>query len=61
MIKLGTPADPDKFYCVDEGWLIFEIHKAGIAPEWKDEEAVYFKKNNKLKKVLNKLDINIDE
>ncbi len=61
MIKIGTPADPDKYFCADEGWLIFELHQAGCMPEWRDFEATYFKKNSKLKKVLKKLNINIDE
>lgn len=60
MVRIGTPQNISAYYCVDEGWLIAEIHKAGIAPEWKDSEAVYFKKSNKLKKVLKKLDIEID-
>lgn len=61
MILLGCPDDVSSFYCVDEGWLITALHQAGAIPMYKDGPAVYFKKNNKLKKALKKLNIDIDE
>lgn len=60
MIRLGTPSDLGKFYAVDDGWLITELHKAGCVPMWKDGDCVYFRKNAKLFKALKKLDIEID-
>ena len=61
MLILKAPDDIDKFYCVYEGWLITALHQAGAVPMYKDGPAVYFKKNNKLKKALKKLNIEIDE
>ena len=61
MVILSAPDDVSSFYCVDEGWLITALHQAGAIPMYKDGPAVYFKKNNKLKKALKKLDIEIDE
>ena len=60
MIRLGTPNDIENWFTVDEGWLIAELHCLGCVPVWKDSEAVYFKKNNKLIKSLKKLDIDIE-
>lgn len=54
MVRIGTPDDIDNFICIDEGWLIFELHKAGFQPAWKDEDCLYFKKTRKLEKFLNK-------
>lgn len=61
MLILGMPEDTKNFYCVDEGWLITALHQAGAIPMYKDDTAVYFRKNNKLKKALKKLNIDIDE
>lgn len=61
MMIMGMPDDTNNFYCVDEGWLIFELHQAGAIPMYRDGDCVYFKKNNKLKKALKKLNIEIDE
>lgn len=44
----------------DDNELIFRLHQAGIQPAWKDYEVVYFKKSNKLIKLLKKLDIDIE-
>ena len=59
MVRIGTPSDPSRFYCVDEGWLVLALHQAGCIPEWRDFENTYFRINNKLKETLKKL--NIDE
>lgn len=60
MIKLGTPENPQDFFMTDDSELIFRIHQAGFIPLWKDEECIFFKKSNKLIKLLKKLDIDID-
>lgn len=61
MVRLGTPDNLSDFYCVDDGWLITELHRLGCQPAWKDEEAVYFKKNSKLNRALKKLDVVFDD
>ena len=45
----------------DDSELIFRLHQAGHQPAWKDESVVFFKKSNKLLKLLKKLDIDIEE
>lgn len=54
MVRIGTPDDVENFVCVDDGWLAFELHKAGFQPAWKDEDCLYFKKTRKLERFLNK-------
>ena len=44
----------------DDSKLIFRLHQAGFFPAWKDESVVFFKKSNKLIKLLKKLDIDIE-
>lgn len=56
MIIRDTPSDLDKYYMADED-LAFAIHQAGIKPLYIDNGAVYFKKSNKLDKVLKRLGI----
>ena len=60
MIKLGTPENPQDFFMTDDSELIFRIHQAGFIPLWKDDECIFFKKSNKLIKLLKKLDIDIE-
>lgn len=60
MVRLGTPDDTSSFYMTDDSEVIFRLHQAGFAPAWKDYEVVYFKKTNKLIKLLKKLDIDIE-
>ena len=57
MIIRDTPSDLSKYFMADED-LAFAIHQAGIAPSYMDNGAVYFKKTNKLFKVLKRLGIN---
>lgn len=45
----------------DDSELIFCLHQAGYQPAWKDESVVFFKKTNKLIKLLKKLDIDIED
>lgn len=59
MVQLGSPADISAFYMTDDSELIFRLHQAGFQPAWRDYEIVYFKKTNKLIKLLKKLDIDI--
>ena len=45
----------------DDSQIIFKLHQSGFQPMWKDEDCVYFKKSNKLIKLLKKLDIDIED
>ena len=56
MIIRDTPSDLSKYFMADED-LAFVIHQAGIAPSYMDNGAVYFKKSNKLDKVLKRLGV----
>lgn len=56
MVIRDTPSDLEKYFMVD-GELAFEIQQAGIKPSYIDEETVYFKKSNRLEKVLKRLGI----
>ena len=53
MIILGTPKDTENYYIVD-GDIAFRLHQAGFIPKYKDEDALYFKKNKKLLKFLDR-------
>ena len=61
MVRLGSPADTSAFYMTDDSEIIFRLHQVGFQPAWKDYEVVYFKKTNKLIKLLKKLDIDIED
>lgn len=61
MVRLGTPDNTQDFFMTDDGELIFRLHQAGYQPTWKDESVVFFKKSNKLIKLLKKLDIDIED
>lgn len=56
MIIRDTPADISKYYMADED-VAFALDQAGIKPSYIDNGAVYFKKSNKLFKVLKRLGI----
>lgn len=56
MVIRDTPSDISKYFMADED-LAFAIHQAGITPSYMDNVAVYFKKSNKLDKVLKRLGI----
>lgn len=56
MIIRDTPDDLSKYFMADED-LAFAIHQAGIKPSYIDNGAVYFKKSNRLEKVLKRLGI----
>ena len=56
MIIRDTPSDLSKYFMAHED-LAFAIHQAGIAPSYMDNGAVYFKKSNRLEKVLKRLGV----
>lgn len=60
MVRIGAPDDISSFYMTDNNEIIFRLHQAGFHPMWRDYEVVYFKKTNKLVKLLKKLGIEID-
>ena len=61
MVRIGSPEDINAFFMTDDSQVIFKLHQAGFQPMWKDEDCVYFKKSNKLIKLLKKLDIDIED
>ena len=61
MVRIGSPEDIAAFFMTDNSQVIFKLHQSGFQPMWKDEDCVYFKKTNKLIKLLKKLDIDIEE
>lgn len=58
MLLLGAPDDMTKFYMADAD-VAFKLHQMGCIPMYKDDDCLYFKINNKLKKALKKIDIDI--
>lgn len=56
MVIRDTPDDLSKYFMADED-LAFAIHQAGIKPSYIDNGAVYFKKSNRLDKVLKRLGV----
>ena len=60
MVRLGIPGNQKDFFMTDDSELIYHLHQAGFSPMWKDYEVVFFKKSNKLLKLLKKLDIDIE-
>lgn len=60
MVRLGIPGNQKDFFTTDDSELIYRLHQAGFSPMWKDYEVVFFKKSNKLLKLLKKLDIDIE-
>lgn len=58
MMILGCPSNVEDYFMAD-GVLAWKLHQAGFVPKYKDEDAVYFKKNAKLIKLLQKLNIDL--
>lgn len=56
MVIRGTPKDLTEYYLAD-GLVAFQLQQAGFKPVYIDEDAVYFKKNKKLQKILVKFGI----
>lgn len=58
MLKICEIEDVENYYFTDDSNIIVTLQQNGIRPYCKDYDNVfYFKKNNKLFKVLNKLNI----
>lgn len=53
MVIRDTFSDLSKYFMADEN-LAVAIHQAGVASSYMDNGTVYFKKSNKLDKVLKK-------
>lgn len=52
MVILGYPDDMDKYVCAD-GELAHELQTRGHRPKYKDDDGcLYFKRTNKLLKLL---------
>ena len=58
MIIIGTPNDLENYFMAD-GDLIWELERAGFRAKYMDEDVQYFKLNNKLRKYLIKLGIEV--
>ena len=56
MVIRGTPSNIEEYYIVD-GDMAFILQQSGAKPSYIDYDAVYFKKTNKLLKILKKLGI----
>ena len=56
MVIRDTPDDLSRYFMADED-LAFAIHQAGIAPSYMYNGAFYFKKSNRLEKVLKRLGV----
>lgn len=56
MVIRDTPSDLEKYFMAD-GELAFEIQQAGIKPSYIDVGVVYFKKSNRLEKLLKRLGV----
>lgn len=60
MVILGIPKNIEEYIMLDE-YTGFQLHQKGITPAYRDEDCLYFKKNNKLYKALDKLGLNIED
>ena len=56
MVIRDTPSDLEKYFMAD-GELAFEIQQAAIKPSYIDAGVVYFKKSNRLEKLLKRLGV----
>lgn len=60
MIVRGMPKNISDYYLTD-GDEAFRLQQSGVIPAFVDEDAVYFKKNKKLKKALIKFGVKESE
>lgn len=60
MIVRGMPKNISDYYLTD-GDEAFRLQQSGVIPAFVDEDAVYFKKNKKLKKALIKFGVEESE
>lgn len=58
MIIRGMPKDIKNYYLADND-VAFTLHQKGFQPKYIDEDAIYFKLNNKLIKTLKNLGIEV--
>lgn len=58
MIIIGAPKDIEDYFMAD-GDLIWELERAGFRAKYMDEDVQYYKLNNKLRKYLIKLGIEV--
>lgn len=58
MVIRGTPKNIEDYYMADNE-VAFILHQKGFQPKYIDEDATYFKLNNKLIKTLKNLDIEV--
>lgn len=59
MVIIGSPSDISKYIalnCMDG----FTVHQRGFAPKYRDGDLLYFKKSNKLCKILAELGISAE-
>lgn len=61
MVRIGCPDDVTRYYMTDDPDIIFKLHQTNCQPMWIDEGCIYFKKNSKLKKVLAKIGVDMEE
>lgn len=55
MIILGIPNNLEDYIMVD-GKEAFKLQQAGFKPKYMDEEVLYFKKNNKILKMIEQIE-----
>lgn len=58
MVIRDIPHDIENYYMADDD-VAFVLQQHGFQPKYIDGAVVYFKLNNKLKKVLKNLDIEV--
>lgn len=58
MVIIGTPHDLENYFMAD-GDLAFQLHQKGFIPKYEDDGCLYFKLNNKLKKYLEKIGMEV--
>lgn len=56
MVILGVPYNPEDYFMADDQ-LAFVLQQKGFQPKYFDNGASFFKKNNKLAKVMQELGI----
>lgn len=60
MVRIGTPSQPEKYFCTDNPDDILKIHQAGYSPEWRELDGTcYWRITNKLIKALKKHNIDL--
>lgn len=55
MIILGIPNNLEDYIMVD-GNEAFKLQQVGFKPKYMDEEVLYFKKNNKILKMIEQIE-----